>query len=113
MGINALIGGLNIFHNKKLKWAVQSFTFPCSKQGLLNDSIIVDLDENMGPDIKQLYNLKDQYDGILVTNCFGASSNIELYETFCKENNKLLLFDNAASSYTFYKNKNHANCIVM
>lgn len=28
MGINALIGGLNIFYNKNLRWAVQSFTFP-------------------------------------------------------------------------------------
>ena len=109
MGINALIGGLNIFHNKKLKWAVQSFTFPCSNQGLLNDSIIVDLDENMGPDVIKLDSLKNVFDGILVTNCFGASTNIDLYEKFCKENNKILLFDNAASSYTFYKNCNHLN----
>ena len=109
MGINALIGGLNIFYNKKLKWAVQSFTFPCSKQGFLIDSIIFDIDKNMGPDINKLIERKDEYDGILITNCFGASTNIEIYEQFCKENNKLLLFDNAASSFTFYKNKNILN----
>ena len=109
MGINALIGGLNIFYNKKLKWAVQSFTFPCSKQGLLTESIVFDLDENMGPSMVDLNNRKDEYDGILVTNCFGCSTNIEVYENFCKENNKLLLFDNAASSFTFHKNKNHLN----
>lgn len=109
MGINALIGGLNIHYNKKLKWAVQSFTFPCSCQGLLIDSIILDVDENMGPDINKLEELKNEYDGILVTNCFGCTTNIELYEKFCKENNKLLLFDNAAASMTTYNNKNHLN----
>ena len=116
MGINALIGGLNIFYEQNLKWVVQSFTFPCSNQGLLNESIIIDLDENMGPNINDLENRIDEYDGILVTNCFGTSSNIELYETFCKKYNKLLLFDNAASPFTIYKNKNHLNyglgCVV-
>lgn len=109
MGINALIGGLNMFYNKKLRWAVQSFTFPCSNQGLLIDSIIFDLDDNMGPNIDDLNKRKHEYDGILITNCFGTSTNIELYETFCKDNNKLLLFDNAAASFTFYNNKNHLN----
>ena len=109
LGINALIGGLNMYYNKKLKWAVQSFTFPCSKQGLLIDSIIIDIDENMGPNINELENKINEYDGIIITNCFGASTNIEIYETFCKKNNKLLLFDNAASSLTYYKNQNILN----
>ncbi len=85
MGINALIGGLNIYFNKKLRWVVQSFTFPCSKQGLLIDSIISDIDENMGPSLSNI-NVND-FDGILVTNCFGCSSNIKYYEDFCKKNN--------------------------
>jgi dTDP-4-amino-4,6-dideoxygalactose transaminase len=109
MGINALIGGLNIYYNKQLKWAVQSFTFPCSCQGPLKNSLILDIDENMGPNIDKLYEHINDYDGILITNCFGCSTNIELYENFCKNNNKLLLFDNAAASYTIYKNKNHLN----
>ena len=109
LGINTLIGGLNIYYGKKIKWAVQSFTFPCSTQGLLMDSIIFDIDENMGPNIIKLEENKDEYDGLLVTNCFGASTNIELYEHFCKKNNKLLLFDNAASPLTYYNNKNILN----
>jgi dTDP-4-amino-4,6-dideoxygalactose transaminase len=63
----------------------------------------------MGPNIDKLYEHINDYDGILITNCFGCSTNIELYENFCKNNNKLLLFDNAAASYTIYKNKNHLN----
>lgn len=109
LGLNTLVAGLNLFYNKKLKWIVQSFTFPCSNQGNLYDSIIIDIDENMGPNMIQLNEKVDEYDGIIVTNCFGASTNIELYEKFCKDNNKILLFDNAASSFTKYKNKNHLN----
>ena len=108
IGINAIIGGFNIHYQKKLRF-VQSFTFPTSIQGNLNDSIVFDIDENMGPDIKLLESRKHEYDGIVITNCFGLSVNIELYEKFCYDNNKILVFDNAASSMTFYKNKNHIN----
>jgi dTDP-4-amino-4,6-dideoxygalactose transaminase len=109
MGLNAIIGGINIFCNKKIRWIVQSFTFPCSKQGNLIDSIVIDIDDNMGPNIDELYNKIDEYDGIVITNCFGTASNIKLYEEFCKDNNKLLVFDNAASSFTYYNGKNMLN----
>jgi len=109
MGLYSIVGGLNIFYNKKLRWAVQAFTFPCSHQGVLMDSIIIDIDENMGPNIYELNNRKDDYDGIIITNCFGIVCNIDIYQKFCKENNKLLVFDNAASSYSIYKDKNILN----
>jgi dTDP-4-amino-4,6-dideoxygalactose transaminase len=109
MGINTLIGGLNLYYNKQLKWVVQSFTFPCSTQGLLMNSVIMDIDKNMGPDIEQLEREKANFDGILITNCFGCSVNIEIYENFCAKYDKLLLFDNAAASMTFYNGKNHLN----
>ena len=109
MGINTLISGMNLYFNKELRWIVQSFTFPCSHQGPLINSIIVDIDMNMGPSIEILESKVNEYDGVLITNCFGTSVNIELYEEFCKKHNKILLFDNAASSMTFYKSKNHLN----
>ncbi len=96
-------------YNKKLKYAVQSFTFPCSHQSLLSDSLIFDIDENMGPDINLLEKHKNEYDGIIITNCFGNCVNINLYENFCKKNNKILIFDNASTPYTFYNNKNILN----
>lgn len=110
MGINALVSGYNMLANKKLKWIVQSFTFPCSVQGCLENSIVVDIDEdNLGPSICKLEEFVDEYDGILITNCFGTSCNIKLYEDFSKKNNKILLFDNAASSFTYYNGQNHLN----
>jgi dTDP-4-amino-4,6-dideoxygalactose transaminase len=108
-GLQALVGGLNTYFNKKLKFICQSFTFPCSKQGLLMDSIILDIDKNMGPDIDQLNELKDEFDGIIITNCFGCSVNISVYEEFCAKYNKLLIFDNAASPYSLYNGKNILN----
>lgn len=116
MGLNALVGGLNIFFNKKIKFVVQGFTFPCSVQGLLQESLILDTDENMGPDIIRLEKYKNEYEGIFVTNCFGCSTNISLYEKFARENNKILLFDNAAAPYTIYNEKISLNfgagCVV-
>jgi dTDP-4-amino-4,6-dideoxygalactose transaminase len=109
-GLYSIIGGLNIYYDKKLRWAVQSFTFPCSHQGILMDSIIFDIDDNMGPNIEELNKRKHEYDGVIITNCFGTVCNIDIYENFCKENNKLLIFDNAASSYSIYKDKNILNC---
>jgi len=109
MGLNAIIGGFNILTRSKLRWIAQSFTFPCSKQGNLIDSIIIDIDENMGPNMLELHSRIDEYDGIVITNCFGTSTNITLYEKFCKDNNKILVFDNAASSFTYYNEKNILN----
>jgi dTDP-4-amino-4,6-dideoxygalactose transaminase len=63
----------------------------------------------MGPNIDELRNRIDEYDGVVVTNCFGTTTNIQLYEKFCKENNKLLVFDNAATSFSYYDNSNVLN----
>jgi dTDP-4-amino-4,6-dideoxygalactose transaminase len=116
MGLNALANGYNMLYNKKLRWAVQSFTFPCSVQYAFENSIVIDIDINMGPDIKKLTELVNLYDGVVVTNCFGNCTNIKLYEDFCAVNNKILIFDNAASPYTFLDNKcilNYGNaCMV-
>jgi len=107
--INALVGVMCSFYNKKLKFAVQSFTFPCSKQGLLIDSLVLDIDSNMGPSLIELEEKKNEYDGVLITNCFGGAVDIDKYTIFCQQNNKILLFDNAATPYTFYRNENLCN----
>ncbi len=107
--LNALIQFYNKINNKKLNYVVQSFTFPCCHQAFLSDSIIIDIDENMGPCIKTLEKRINEYDGIIITNCFGHCVNIKLYEEFCNKNNKILIFDNAASPYTFYNDKNILN----
>jgi len=107
--LHALIGGLNTFYNRELVFITQSFTFPSSNQGPLKNSIIVDIDQEGGLDIMKLGEINIDYDGIIITNVLGNVTNIDKYVEFCQKNNKILIFDNAATSYTFYKGSNSCN----
>ena len=104
--IQCLAAGIEYDNKKKINWATQSFTFPPSAQGYLNDAKIVDIDLDGGLNLEEIDNTTD---GIIVTNIFGNIVDIDKYIKFCNENNKYLIFDNAATSYTFYKNKNSLN----
>lgn len=90
----------------KLQWATQSFTFPPSAQSNLHNVVITDIDLEGG---LQLDGLDNSIDGIIVTNLFGNIVNIDKYEKWAQSNNKYLIFDNAATCYTFYKGKNCLN----
>ena len=105
--LHALVAGLNIYFSRELKFVTQSFTFPSSNQGPLKDSIIVDIDLEGGLDLDKLANI--EYDAMIVTNVHGNIVNIDKYVDFCKKYNKVLVFDNAATGYTFYKGKNSCN----
>jgi dTDP-4-amino-4,6-dideoxygalactose transaminase len=103
----ATVAAFEMHNNKNLHFYTQSFTFPASAQGYLSNVKIIDIDSEGGLDLDLVD--KDTCDGIIVTNIFGNLVNISKYETWCKENNKLLIFDNAATSYSFYNNKNSCN----
>jgi len=109
VAIWGLCNAIEMKVNKKLKWVTQSFTFPSSAQGMLSDTIILDIDEDGGLDLFEVDKIKNEIDGIIVTNIFGNVVNINKYEKWCKENNKYLVFDNAATGYTFYKGINSCN----
>lgn len=96
--IHALVSGIEVFHSKDFNWATQSFTFPPSCQGPLKNAKIVDITDDLGPDLTQT----DNCDGLIVTNLFGNITNIEKYEAWA-EKNKIVIYDNAATPYTFYK----------
>jgi acetyltransferase EpsM len=108
-GAGALTAVGSVFNhiaNRKLKYATQSYTFPCSAQTSMSNCQIVDIDEYGGPDINQI---DDDVDVLIVTNILGNIVDVNKYEKWARENNKLLIFDNAATSYTFYQNKNSIN----
>lgn len=108
--LHCLISAFNIYHNKKLKWCTQSFTFPSSACGILKDAIIIDIDEEGSLDLNKIDDkIIDNIDGIIVTNVFGNVCDIQKYEKWCNIRDKILVFDNAATSYSFYKNKNSCN----
>lgn len=105
IAINILAAAIDHKENKKLTWATQCFTFPPSAQVNLQDVKIVDIDLDGGIDLQKI---DDTVDGIIITNIFGNIVDIDKYEKWAKEKNKIVIFDNAATCYTFYKN---INCI--
>ena len=113
LGIQILTHAISVFNNKELQWATQSFTFPPSNQGTLKTSIILDIDLDGGVNLEET---TKEIEGIIVTNIFGNIVDIDKYVDYCQTNNKYLIFDNAATHYTFYKNKNCLNygdgCII-
>ena len=106
LGLQILTYILNLYHNKDIQWATQSFTFPPSNQGTLKTSIILDIDLEGGLNLNEVNN---DIGGLIVTNIFGNIVDIDKYLEYCEKNNKFLIFDNAATHYTFYKGKNCLN----
>ena len=102
--LHVITSAINYYHNKKIQWATQSFTFPPSAQGTLSNVKIIDIDNDGGIDLQQI-NL-NEINGIIITNIFGNIVDINKYEKWGKEHNKFIIFDNAATPYTFYKGKN-------
>lgn len=113
LGIQILTQGINFYENCDIQWATQSFTFPPSNQGTLSNSIILDIDYEGGLNLSEV---TDNVQGLIVTNIFGNIVDINKYVNFCNENNKFLVFDNAATHYSFYNGINCLNyghgCIV-
>lgn len=103
LGLNALVGGINWAKKKKLRYATQAYTFPCSCQGELQESLIVDIDDEYGPDLSEV---PSEIDGLIVTNLFGNVGNIQKYLDWAQQNEKILLFDNATVPFTQYHGKN-------
>ena len=107
LGLQILTKSLSIYNNQTtINWSTQSFTFPPSNQGSLHESLILDIDLDGGLELREIEN---NINGLIVTNIFGNVVDIEKYTAFSKKNNKFLIFDNAATHYTFYKGKNCLN----
>lgn len=105
--IHALVAGLNIFYDRHMRFITQAFTFPSSNQGPLEGAYVVDIDHDGGLDMNEVD--ADLFDGLIVTNIFGNVTDIDKYVTYSDKNNKLLIFDNAATSHTLYKGQNSLN----
>ena len=95
--LQVLTSSVDYFHKNNHQWATQSFTFPPSAQGNLNNVRIIDIDLEGGIDLNQINN---DIDGIIVTNIFGNIVNIEKYEKWA-DNNKFLIFDNGNTLHFF------------
>ena len=113
VALHSITSGIQYTENKMIAWATQSFTFPPSAQSNLSNVEIVDIDREGGIDLELL---DENINGVIVTNIFGNVVDIDKYTEWAKQTDKFLVFDNAATAYTFYKGKNCLNygngCII-
>lgn len=94
-------------NNKKMCWVTTAYTFPsCVVGGMQTQILDINLNDYCFTD--DVKNLKE-YDGLIITNLFGTYCDIEKWEKFCKDNNKILIIDNASSPLSSYKQKNICN----
>uniref|UniRef100_A0A7S1N706 PglD N-terminal domain-containing protein n=1 Tax=Eutreptiella gymnastica TaxID=73025 RepID=A0A7S1N706_9EUGL len=101
--LHALVAGLSIARGKPLKVVTQAITFAPGIQGPLLGSLVVEYDQVLkGPCLQELGVHQDDFDAVLLTNCFGNIAKINLYQDWCNTHSKLLLMDNAATPLTNY-----------
>lgn len=103
--LHAIVSAINLKHNKEHRFATQDFTFPSSVLGPLRGSQIVDMNTDHEVEVSQVGDV----DGLVITNIFGNCLELDNYEKWAEENDKILIIDNAASPYTFYSGKNSLN----
>jgi len=106
VALHSLATSIGYVHKQEINWATQSFTFPPSSQGSLSNTKIIDIDNDGGLNLDEL---DGTINGIIVTNIFGNIVDIDKYEKWANENNKFLIFDNAATPFTFYNGKSCCN----
>ena len=58
VAIHALTQGIMLYNNTNIKWATQSFTFPPSAQGNLQNVDIIDIDMDGGLDLNLIDNIE-------------------------------------------------------
>lgn len=93
---------------RRLKWIVPSFTFPTPVVSNAFNTKIVDISSTTySIDINE--KLLENFDGVILTNLFGTVTPIDEWVKYCHESNKILIFDNASSPMTFYRNANICN----
>jgi len=104
--LHAIIYAMSRQDNKSYRVATQDFTFPCNSQGPAEGPIVVDVDANIQIDLNDQY-LSQYADMVIVTNCFGHLQNLDYILDNTK--GKKVIFDNAASPYSFWNGTNSCN----
>ena len=106
--LHAILYAMMRQENRNMRVCTQDFTFPSNSQGPATGPIITDIDSNCNMDIYNEY--AHTYGEIyIVTNCFGHVQDLDTILKFSQENNKIVIFDNAATPYTFYNGINTCN----
>jgi dTDP-4-amino-4,6-dideoxygalactose transaminase len=101
VALHCLVNAYGFKAGRPLRWIVSAFTFSCQVQGPLSGAIVVDCDSSGSLDIKAVRKIcPSSYDGIIITNLFGASTETEDWVAIGREHGKHILFDSAAGFFS-------------
>ena len=96
VGLTALAGLHAARRRRRLRWLVSAYTFAVQQTGVFDDAIVVDCDETGMIDLAAAAELPDgEWDGMVVTNLFGALRDSGRFAAFCAERGKALILDSA------------------
>jgi dTDP-4-amino-4,6-dideoxygalactose transaminase len=85
----------------------QDFTFPSNAQIGASGAQKTDFTDAL--DIHLDFPYWDQIKIVIVTNIFGHLQDLNMIINKCNDSDKLLIFDNAATPYSFYEGTNSCN----
>jgi dTDP-4-amino-4,6-dideoxygalactose transaminase len=106
--LHAILFAMMRHNNANMRVCTQDFTFPSSSQGPATGPIITDIDQNCNMNIYDEY--AHNYGQIyIVTNCFGHIQDLDSILLYGQEHKKIIIFDNAATPYTFLNGINTCN----
>lgn len=98
--LHALVEGFRIFHGRELKFSTHAWTFPSAVIGPLRGTQIVDLTPDFDIDLGEV---SKETDGIIITNPFGHLMDLDHHLEWARSNNKIIIYDNAASPVSYKK----------
>ena len=103
--VSTIIYSLEKERGSSLRTLTQDFTFPSNAQLAASGAFVTDFDEDLNIDLN--YQWIDNVDIVVVTNIFGHLQNLDKIMALSKD--KILVLDNAATPYSFYKGTNSCN----
>ena len=106
--LSAIIYGMIRKDKHKYRVGTQGFTFPSNTIGAAEGAIIADMDARCNMYLDDKYIIENS-DLIIVTNIFGHLQDITEVSSKTKNRNKKLIFDNAATPYSFWNGVNSCN----
>jgi dTDP-4-amino-4,6-dideoxygalactose transaminase len=106
--LNAIIYGMNVKDSKEYRVSTQAFTFPTNYLGAARGAIITDMTAQYNMSLDNQY-LVQYSDLVIVTNIFGHLQNLEEIMDKTEGRDKKLIFDNAATPYSFWGETNSCN----
>jgi len=106
--LHAILFAMMRRNNANMRICTQDFTFPSNSQGPATGPIITDIDSNCNMHLTDEY--AHNYGQIyIITNCFGHVQDLDSVLMYGQENKKIIIFDNAATPYTFINGVNTCN----